>query len=211
MSTHNAKKLLQKKAGIYTDTLAGVVSHGATGIPLSIAQADAAARGNFEDAMLYGALNQGIHSVADTVSGLHGLFGSGDDNNEVAALRAMNDDAAKALIPTVAAHNMSRRQRLIGRLLGSKSKYLHEQFAHFNPINLVGAPFGALAALINRGRTVDEQAVEEQDKPWKDWLIPGMATYNTLKRLGVANRVGNSEKGDAIDRDVMKYVKQKKK
>ena len=211
MSTYNANKLLQKKAGIYTDTLAGMASSGATSLPLTIAQADAAARGNYEDATLYGVLNQGIHSAAGTVSGLHGLFGRGDDDNEVAALREMNDNAAKALIPTVTAHRMNRRQRLIGRLLGSKSKYLHESFAHFNPINLIGAPFGALAALINRGRTVDEQAVEEQDKPWKDWLIPGMATYNTLKRLGVANRVGNSEKGDAIDREVMKYVKQKKK
>ncbi len=211
MITYNASKLLHKQAGVYSDALLVPIPKIITGIPLSAMSAAEAVNGNVKTAALYGGLNDLVQYAAEGGSYLHGLLGSGDDDKPVEALREMNDNAGKALIPLVGDHRLARRPRLVSKLLGGDSKYLHEILAHVNPINWVGAPVGTLAALIDHGRTIDEQAEEEKDAPWKDWLIPGMATYNIFKRLGVSNRIGDSKKGDDIDRAVMKYVKSNKK
>jgi len=56
-----------------------------------------------------------------------------------------------------------------------------------NPLSVLSAyPAGALAAL-TRTRTLDEQAKADRET-WKNFLIPGRATYNSWKRLGAGAR-----------------------
>ena len=56
-----------------------------------------------------------------------------------------------------------------------------------SPLALIGAPVGALAALFTRTRNTDEQAKADENT-WKNLLIPGLAAYNSWKRVGYSIR-----------------------
>ena len=55
--------------------------------------------------------------------------------------------------------------------------------SELNPLNAVGAPIGALAALLTPTRTAEEQS-REGPSGLSNLLIPGVGPYNKFKRLG---------------------------
>ena len=56
-----------------------------------------------------------------------------------------------------------------------------------NPLNLVGAPIGALAAAATPTRSMREVA-EADRETWKNVLMPGRGAYNAMKRVGTGLR-----------------------
>ena len=58
-----------------------------------------------------------------------------------------------------------------------------ESLSGLNPLNILGGPVGALAALSTPTRGRRQQAEANQDL-WKNLLIPGYGGYNAMKRIG---------------------------
>lgn len=59
-----------------------------------------------------------------------------------------------------------------------------ERLSAFNPVNALGYFPALLAAAITKTRTLKEQAHNNNRSAARDWLIPGVGTYNWYKRMG---------------------------
>lgn len=69
-----------------------------------------------------------------------------------------------------------------------KSARLTSEFASvLNPLNLISAPFGALAAAVTPTRS-DEEQDEAHSEGWENMLLPGRGVYNLFKRQGNATK-----------------------
>ena len=72
--------------------------------------------------------------------------------------------------------------------LTKRGGYWTEQLGGFNPLNMYGGtPIGMIAAGFTPTRSINEMA-DQDTGSWSNVLLPGVAPYRVMKRLGTAIR-----------------------
>lgn len=111
--------------------------------------------------------------------------GAGIRSPEMKAIksRRLQDQARRELESMESAHGADKKDDS-GKEAGWKTEIAG---AALNPLNVVGNPLGALAALATPTRSLNQQS-EADDSTWSNIFIPGAGAYNMFKRTGAVTR-----------------------
>lgn len=211
---------LRKQAGAAGDFWRGVVGTSAPAVALAPASPLAAH------------IAAKIAAQAVQTGGMVGLAGgSSEDKAEI--VDALKDLEGKkkymSYIPGVGAYRLTARQQMLNKLLEDRSNEERstgssrtiDKLSILNPINMLAAPFAAIAAGVTPTKKLKEvaDAVNDKDYRFNSWLIPGWKVYQDLKALGASDTVSDMKytEDDLKDLDaetkavLLKKLKENKK